>query len=125
MQEGLTAAYVAKLLGVLQGSGLVTSIRGRGGGYRLARPASEIDLSTVLLALDGRLYGDDFCGRHSGNEEECVHSSGCTIRALWRTVDGAVQRTLARTYLSDLMGNERNASERFTAIEIEAQAANG
>lgn len=115
--EGLTAAYVAKLLGVLQGSGLVSSIRGRGGGYRLARPADEIDLSTVLLALDGRLYGDDFCGRHTGNEESCVHSVECSIRALWQTVDGAVQRTLSRTLLSDLVTTERAASARFNALE--------
>lgn len=122
-REGLTAAYVAKLLGVLQGSGLVTSIRGRGGGYRLSRPAEEIDLSTVLLALDGRLYGDDFCGRHAGNEESCVHSSQCSIRALWQTVDGAVQRTLAHTTLSDLIPNERAVSARFAALEADHKPA--
>jgi len=125
--EGLTAAYVAKLLGVLQSAGLVTSIRGRGGGYRLAHPAEEINLATVLLALDGRLYGDDFCGRHSGNEESCVHSTECSIRALWRTIDGAVQNTLARTHLSDLVVSEKTASARFSALNaFEARTtANG
>lgn len=116
-REGLTAAYVAKLLGVLQAAGLVSSIRGRGGGYRLARPAEEIDLSTVLLALDGRLYGDDFCERHSGNEATCVHTTQCSIRALWQSVDGAVQRTLAHTHLSDLIASERAVSARFAALD--------
>jgi Rrf2 family protein len=114
-REGLTAAYVAKLLGVLHGAGLVTSIRGRGGGYRLSRDPATVNLATIMEALDGRLYTNDFCGRHAGNEPTCVHDVNCTIRSLWRALDGAVQETLARTTLRDLCGTERTASARFTA----------
>ena len=118
-REGLTSAYVAKLLGVLQTSKLVISIRGRGGGYRLAKAPEETNLSTVLLALDGRLYSDDFCDRHAGNAASCVHSSECSIRALWRTIDGAVHRTLSQTFLSDLLASERTASARFAALDAQ------
>lgn len=113
--EGLTSAYVAKLLGVLNGAGLVTSIRGRGGGYRLARDPASVDLATAMEALDGRLYTNDFCGKHAGAEPVCVHDVNCSIRSLWRSLDAAVQATLVRTTLRDLCGTERTASARFAA----------
>jgi Rrf2 family protein len=63
--EGLTPAYVAKLMGVLKKSGLVTASRGHKGGYALARPAESVDLSEVMDALGGRLYSNRFCGEHA------------------------------------------------------------
>ena len=47
--EGLSVPYVAKLLSVLRQAGLIESVRGRAGGYRLARPPAEIGLGSVLL----------------------------------------------------------------------------
>src|SRR5262245_37930174 len=53
--EGLTQAYVAKVLAVLKHGGLVVASRGRDGGYTLARPAEAITLSDAFTALGGRL----------------------------------------------------------------------
>lgn len=47
------ASYLAKHLQSLSGAGIVTSIPGRRGGYRLARAADEITLLDVVLAVDG------------------------------------------------------------------------
>src|SRR4051812_36244089 len=49
--EGLSVPYVAKLLGVLRQAGLIESVRGRAGGYRLARTPAEIGLGSVLRVL--------------------------------------------------------------------------
>jgi Rrf2 family protein len=46
-------SYLAKVLQALARAGIVTSISGRAGGYRLARPATEITLLDVVLAADG------------------------------------------------------------------------
>src|SRR5262249_60747835 len=64
--EGLTVAYVAKLVGRLRRAGLVRSVLGRSGGYTLARDASSITLLEVLGALGGRLYSEGYCKRFSG-----------------------------------------------------------
>jgi Rrf2 family protein len=45
--------YLVQILLQLKGAGLVVSLRGASGGYRLARPAVEIALSEVLAAIDG------------------------------------------------------------------------
>src|SRR5262245_66626616 len=65
--EGLSPAYVAKLLAVLRQAGFVESVRGRAGGYHLARPPGEVRLGRVLLALGEPLFDDPgYCGRPAG-----------------------------------------------------------
>src|SRR3990172_6389393 len=65
-------------------------------------------LVQMVRELDGPLYAEpEFCGKHTGTQRVCVHTTDCNIRGLWRAVDGAVQRTLSRTRLRDLLGPER------------------
>jgi Rrf2 family protein len=90
----------------LRRAGLVRSVRGRKGGYQLARPAAEIDLGAVLASLGGRIYSTDFCGQHRGVARVCVHDGDCSLRAVWMAIDQAVHHTLARTRLSDLLRGE-------------------
>jgi Rrf2 family protein len=106
-REALTPAYVAKLVRVLRQADLVTSIRGQNGGYRLARPPDQISVGKVMATLGGRLYSNDFCERHAGNERICVHSTDCSIRSLWAALDAVVQRALDQTMLADLLRTER------------------
>jgi len=51
-RKSLPAPFVAKLLVQLSARGLVTGARGRGGGYKLARPPSEISLFDVVAPLE-------------------------------------------------------------------------
>jgi Rrf2 family iron-sulfur cluster assembly transcriptional regulator len=103
--EGVSEAYVAKLLRMLRLGGFVTAARGTG-GYSLARPARQIALSDVMAVLGGRLFESDFCETHSGQREDCVHSVDCSLRVLWRTVQAAVDDILTKTTLADLLCNE-------------------
>lgn len=106
-QEGLTPTYVAKLLRVMRKAGLVRSIRGRKGGFRLGRSADQIKVGTVVGALGGWLYGDDFCKSHRGHKRTCVHDTDCSIRSLWIAIDALVQDALSRMKLKDLLRTER------------------
>ena len=107
--EGVSEAYVGKLLRILRLGGFVTAARGTG-GYSLARPASQIVLLDVMVVLGGRLFGGDFCEMHSGQMEDCVRSVDCSLRVLWRTVQAAVDDVLRRTTLQDLLCNEKQMS---------------
>ncbi len=104
--EGVSEAYAGKLLRILRLGGFVTAARGTG-GYSLARPASQIILSDVMVVLGGRLFAGDFCETHSGQMEGCVRSGDCSLRILWRTVQAAVDDVFRRTTLQDLLGDER------------------
>ena len=104
--EGVSEAYVGKLLRMLRLGGFVTAARGTG-GYSLARPASQIVLSEVMAVLGGRLFEVDFCETHTGQMRDCVRSADCSLRVLWRTVQAAVDDILRRTTLADLLCNEQ------------------
>ena len=104
--EGVSEAYVGKLLRILRLAGFVTAARGTG-GYSLARPASEIVLGDVMAVLGGRLFGGDFCGMHPGQMDDCVRSVDCSLRVLWRTVQAAVDDVLKKTTLQDLLCSEQ------------------
>src|SRR2546427_8986681 len=105
-REGLSTAHVHKLMRLLRRGGLVKSVRGRNGGYQLARPADQINVGSVLAALGESFYPADFCEEHKGVERTCVRNSDCSIRSLWIAVDQAVQRALESTKLSDLLRSE-------------------
>jgi Rrf2 family protein len=109
LAEKLSIPYVAKLLGVMRQAGIIESVRGRVGGYRLAKPPHEIRLGGVLLALGEPLFDDPgYCERHAGSESAgaCVHHDGCTLRGLWQALGDWMRRLLDRITIGDLLESE-------------------
>jgi Rrf2 family protein len=113
--EGLSEAYVAKILAVLRKSGLIDSERGRSGGYRLAKRPAEIGLGSLLLVLGEPLFNEpEYCERHSGTETDngqCVHVGACSLRGLWNTLEHWIRSSLDQITLADLLQNERHITE--------------
>ncbi|MDX1477372.1 MAG: Rrf2 family transcriptional regulator [Saprospiraceae bacterium] len=103
--EGLSEPYVAKITRMLRLSGFVQSTRGTRGGYVLSKPANEIRISEVLRALDGALYDESFCSDHSGKESFCNNSVGCSVRSLWRMLQGKIDQILDSITVADLIGD--------------------
>ncbi len=101
-REGLSTAYVAKLMRLLRRAGFVRSVRGQNGGFELSLAASEVNVGAVLDTLGGRLYSESFCRAHSGDRGDCVHTVDCSLRPLWTAMDAALQSVLNRTQLSHL-----------------------
>jgi Rrf2 family protein len=125
--EGLSIPNVAKLMRLLRLAGFVESARGQAGGYTLSRPAAHITVSEVLEALGGRLFSPSFCERHAGIEKVCSHGGDCSLRALWSSVQDAIEGLLGRTTLRDLITPEgemgRWIAERSGATGTMAAAA--
>ena len=111
--EGLSIPYVAKMLSVLRQAGLVESVRGRAGGYRLAGTPVDITLGTVMRALGEPLFEESYCQKHAGSEADghCVHNGDCTLRGLWQTLQNWMRKTLDRMTLADLLQNEGQVTE--------------
>jgi Rrf2 family protein len=99
--EGLSAAYVGKLMFLLQRANLVQSTRGVQGGYVLARPASDLHLREVFQALDPGVL-DDVCGKFTGTEEACVHNGSCAIKPVWNGLALHINAYLERVSLAEL-----------------------
>ena len=110
--EGLSKAYVAKILSPLRRAGLVSSVRGVQGGYLLTRPPESITLTEVLFALEATEVGEEFCRTHRGNCPRCVHMPDCGIRAMWLLVTERVYQALSHITLAELLGKETVVARR-------------
>jgi Rrf2 family protein len=101
-REGLSPEYAAKLMRALRQADLVVSTRGAGGGYRLARPASEMTAWQVIQVLGGSLFPAGFCETHPGLRHDCVHTTGCSLRGLWSSVEHAIRGVLEKVTVAEL-----------------------
>jgi Rrf2 family protein len=126
--EGLSVPYAAKLLTVLRQAGLIESVRGRAGGYRLARPPEQIALGSLLLTLGEPLFDEpNYCQRHAApGTDNCVHHGACTLRALWQMLEHWMRGTLNQVTLADLLQSEGRITEllrsRLANAVLEAPA---
>jgi Rrf2 family transcriptional regulator, cysteine metabolism repressor len=116
--EGLSPEYTAKLMRELRLGGLVESVRGADGGYRLARPAEEISVWSALQVLGGAFFSEGFCACHGGQAQRCVRSSDCSLRALWRAVQQALCDALEGVSLADLQRDERAMADWLDPVRL-------
>jgi Rrf2 family protein len=117
-REGIGPEYVARIMRLLRLGGLVASTRGASGGYRLRRPADQISVWEVIRVLGGEFMSDQFCDSRSGRRRECVHASGCAVRALWRALEGTLRRALERTSLEDLGRDECSMTTWLETMDL-------
>ena len=112
-KEGLSSAYVEKLLRILSRAGLVHSVRGVKGGYVMNRPASSVTLGEVVRALGTVQTTNHICQHFTGNQRVCVHFSDCGIRSIWSGLTTYIQSFLDQTTLESLLHPEYSVSERL------------
>ncbi|TAL59647.1 MAG: SUF system Fe-S cluster assembly regulator [Legionella sp.] len=86
----LSVPTVSKILKRLTSAGLLTSVRGVAGGYRLQRPANEISVSQIIFALEEH-RGFTEC---SLQPNECSLQGVCTIQGNWRLISHAIETAL-------------------------------
>lgn len=102
-RQDISLPYLEQLFVKLRRAGLVASVRGPGGGYRLARPTSEIRVVDVLAAVDETVdamhKGAGASGGLSGSKAQSLSNR------LWEGLSAHVYVFLHQTRLSDLVNN--------------------
>ena len=103
-RQDISLTYLEQLFVRLRRAGLVESVRGPGGGYRLARPASSIRVSEVLEAVDETVSamhtGAGASGGASGSKAQSM------TNRLWEGLSAHVYVFLHQTRLSDVVAND-------------------
>lgn len=99
--ENVSADYLEHLLHSIKKAGLVESIRGAAGGFRLARPTKEITLKDIFEALDERM-DLVWC---LGEGDNCPRSGECRSRPMWDRFGELVQKFLSDTTLADAVNS--------------------
>lgn len=102
-ETGLPAPTVQKLVSRLSAAGLLKSVRGAGGGFKLARPAAAITLADIVEAVEGpiTLATCVESGRDPGRGD-CALESACSLRPHWPLVTQTLRGALASVALTQL-----------------------
>jgi Rrf2 family transcriptional regulator, iron-sulfur cluster assembly transcription factor len=112
-RQNLSLSYLEQLFARLRQHGLVRSSRGPGGGYRLSRPATEISVAEVILAVDEQVDVT-----RCGGLVNCNQDSRCLTHDLWVELSGQVRDFFTSRTLADVLERRRRAragGEAYTA----------
>ena len=102
-RQEISLSYLEQLFGKLRRNALVTSVRGPGGGYRLARSSSDIRISDIVVAVDEPLAATR-C--KPGSATGCQSNSGrCITHDLWEELGNQIHLYLNSVSLADVVDN--------------------
>lgn len=100
-RQDISLAYLEQLFVKLRKAGVVESVRGPGGGYRLARGADGTRISDVMAAVDERLNA---MGCEGAPGQGCGGSkAGCLTHDLWEQLSAHVYVFLNQTTIADVV----------------------
>lgn len=104
-RQNISDRYLEQLMGKLKRAGLVTSVRGAGGGYRLARPSGEISVGDALRALEGNLDAVTCPG--NVDEQGCEGADICVTRYVWKKINDSITQAVDSIMIEQLVEESR------------------
>ena len=113
--ENLKVGYVGKILFKLRKAGLIKALRGKHGGYTLARDAKEITLYELLSVLEIKEFDDHLCPNKKKNAD-CAHILDCSLRPVLQSIDQYVRKLTSSITLHDLAVDEANMKKKLTTL---------
>jgi Rrf2 family iron-sulfur cluster assembly transcriptional regulator len=110
-RQEISLSYLEQLFARLRKSGLVLSVRGPGGGYRLAKGAHETVVAEIVLAVDEPIRATRCIG-HSSPKGCMMAGERCITHNLWEDLGDEIHRYLAGVSLEDVVMNRTGARRR-------------
>ena len=107
-RQGISEKYLESILAVLSKAKLLDAVRGKGGGYRLARPAAGYTAFEILSLTEGTLA--PVTCLETG--QQCENAVNCRTLPLWQGLDQVIAAYLCSYTLADLTREEKPQSKR-------------
>src|SRR5260370_18078552 len=100
-RQDIRLAYLEQLCAKVRRGGLVTSVRGPGGGYRLSRPSGELRIADIILAVDEPIAATR-C--KTGSAKGCTKTGArCVTHDLWEELGHQIHIFLSSVSLADVV----------------------
>ncbi|WWO99349.1 MAG: Rrf2 family transcriptional regulator [Candidatus Dasytiphilus stammeri] len=99
-RQGISVFYLQQLLAKLRKQGLVSSIRGPGGGYILVKKINEIAVISIMRAVDESVDATRCQGK-----ESCHNGERCSTHTLWNHLSELINEFLNKITLAELVKN--------------------
>ena len=100
-RQKISVSYLEQLFGKMRRRGLVESVRGPGGGYRLAREMAQIAVADIILAVD-----EPIDATQCGGNKNCRDDQKCITHDLWAKLNEHVLNYLAAMTLKQLVEDQ-------------------
>ena len=113
-RQGISESYLAKIFQNLAKTDIVTSVRGKNGGYRLGRASEEISVGDIVRALDGELNGS---GRNCTSRGCGYSSRDCFLPAIFNEARKRMFSALDAVTLGDLATQIRHRDVPVSWVE--------
>ncbi|MBL8510572.1 MAG: Rrf2 family transcriptional regulator [Betaproteobacteria bacterium] len=97
-RQSISLSYLEQLFGKLRRNQLVESVRGPGGGYNLGRPAEQLTVADIIIAVE-----ESIDARQCEGRENCAGERRCLTHDLWETLNDAIIKHLSGVTLSQLV----------------------
>jgi Rrf2 family transcriptional regulator, iron-sulfur cluster assembly transcription factor len=101
-RQHISLSYLEQLFGKLRRAKLVTSVRGPGGGYCLARPTGSITMAEIITAVDEPIDATQCAGK-----ENCDDDKRCVTHDLWATLNQKMNDYLNSVSLADVVSHQQ------------------
>ena len=101
-RQGISAAYLEQLLARLKKCGLLSSVRGPGGGYQLSGDMAGISVSSIITAV-----GDGVDATRCHGSGDCQDGNMCLTHELWADLSEEIDGFLTRISLADLVARKQ------------------
>jgi Rrf2 family iron-sulfur cluster assembly transcriptional regulator len=110
-RQGISLSYLEQIFAKLRKAGLVSSLRGPGGGYTLSRPASQISVAQIIHAVDEVLDA-----RYCGGQRDCNNGQECLSHMLWNDLSAKIEEYLDGISLQQII--DQRASSMKSQVEV-------
>ncbi|MFI3186360.1 MAG: Fe-S cluster assembly transcriptional regulator IscR [Methylococcaceae bacterium] len=101
-RQTISLSYLEQLFARLRRAGMVKGVRGPGGGYKLCRKASEINVADIITAVDESLDSTK-----CGGEANCQKEQSCLTHDLWMGLSDQIRNYLEGISLADLLEKDQ------------------
>lgn len=109
-RQRISESYLEQLVARLKKAGLVVSIRGAGGGYRLAKQSEEISVGDILRALEGNLDAVECAGLKA--EKGCGDADFCVTKYVWQRINESITQAVDEIRLSQLVEESKKNADK-------------
>ena len=98
--EGISQKYLEAIMTTLSKAGFVDAVHGKGGGYRLNRPAKEYTVGSILKLTEGSLAAVSCTAQ---GPAACSRTSCCQTKPMWEKLDKMIDEFFEGITLADLL----------------------
>jgi len=111
-RQKISLSYLEQLFGKMRRRALVNSVRGPGGGYRLAKDMGRVSVADIIIAVD-----EPIDSTRCGGKEDCNDGEKCITHDLWEKLNDHIFEYLGAVTLKQLVDDQKQKQNGVAQVQ--------